>query len=122
MHFSQIPIFRIFDEAKARQFYCDYLGMTVDFEHRFEPGMPLYMQVKRDDLVFHLSEHHGDGTPGSRMYIMTDSLDDLHAELRGKDYPYLRPGIEDQPWGHRNMSIQDPFGNTLIFADAQAQA
>jgi hypothetical protein len=40
-----IPILRIFDEAKAREFYLGYLGFQVDWEHRFEPGMPLYMQT-----------------------------------------------------------------------------
>jgi catechol 2,3-dioxygenase-like lactoylglutathione lyase family enzyme len=32
------PILRIFDEAKAREFYVDFLGFKVDWEHRFEPG------------------------------------------------------------------------------------
>ena len=57
-----IPILRIFDEAKAREFYVDFLGFTIDWEHRFEPGLPLYMQVSKDDCILHLSEHHGDGT------------------------------------------------------------
>jgi hypothetical protein len=39
------PILRSFDEAKAREFYLDFLGFQVVFEHRFEPGMPLYMGV-----------------------------------------------------------------------------
>lgn len=38
---SVTPILRIFDEAKAREFYIDYLGFTVDWDHRFGPGMPL---------------------------------------------------------------------------------
>ena len=29
------PILRIFDEAKAREFYVDFLGFKVDWEHRF---------------------------------------------------------------------------------------
>jgi len=59
---THAPIFRIFDEAKAREFYVDFLGFTIDWEHRFEPGLPLYMQVSKDDCILHLSEHHGDGT------------------------------------------------------------
>lgn len=31
-----IPILRMFDEAKAREFYLDFLGFSVEFEHRFE--------------------------------------------------------------------------------------
>jgi catechol 2,3-dioxygenase-like lactoylglutathione lyase family enzyme len=110
-----VPILRIFDEAKAREFYVGFLGFTVDWEHRFEPGFPLYMQVSRDACVLHLSEHHGDATPGSSIRIETEGLDALHAELSGKAYQYARPGIEEMPWGTRDMSIKDPFGNRLIF-------
>jgi len=54
-----IPIMRIFDERRAREFYVDYLGFAVDWEHRFDGQGPLYMQVSRGALVLHLSEHHG---------------------------------------------------------------
>jgi hypothetical protein len=27
------PILRIFDEAKARELYVDFLGFTIDWEH-----------------------------------------------------------------------------------------
>lgn len=60
-----IPILRIFDVDRAREFYVDHLGFVVDWEHRFEERLPLYMQVSRGGLVLHLSEHHGDGAPGS---------------------------------------------------------
>jgi hypothetical protein len=59
------PILRIFDEAKARQFYLDFLGFKVDWEHRLEPDLPLYLQVSREGCVLHLSEHHGDCSPGA---------------------------------------------------------
>ena len=48
-----VPILRSFDEAKAREFYIDWLGFVVDWEHRFEPGLPLYMQVSRDGIALH---------------------------------------------------------------------
>jgi catechol 2,3-dioxygenase-like lactoylglutathione lyase family enzyme len=112
------PILRIFDEAKAREFYVGFLGFRVDWEHRFEPGLPLYMQVSRDGCVLHLSEHHGDCSPGAAMRIETDSLDAFHQELTAKAYKYARPGIEQMPWGTRDLSVGDPFGNRLTFTDA----
>ena len=112
-----VPILRIFDEDKAKAFYVEYLGMRVDWEHRFEPGLPLYMQVSRDDLVFHLSEHHGDGTPGSSVYVPIDGVRELHAELSGKEYANLRPGIETDEIGTW-VTLLDPFGNTLRFNEA----
>jgi uncharacterized glyoxalase superfamily protein PhnB len=52
------PILRIFDEVKAKKFYVDFLGFEVDWEHRFEEGLPLYMQISKNGCVLHLSEHH----------------------------------------------------------------
>ena len=110
-----IPILRIFDEAKAREFYVDFLGFEIDWEHRFEPGTPLYLQVSRDECVLHLSEHHGDSTPGSAIRIDTSDIDAFHAELASKRYTYARPGINEMPWGTREVSVADPFGNKLTF-------
>lgn len=110
-----IPILRMFDEAKAREFYLDFLGFTIDWEHRFEPGAPLYMQVSRDECILHLSEHHGDSTPGSAIRIDTSDIDAFHAELTSKQYKYARPGINEMPWGTREVSVADPFGNKLTF-------
>jgi catechol 2,3-dioxygenase-like lactoylglutathione lyase family enzyme len=112
---NPIPILRSFDETKAREFYVGFLGFTVDFEHRFEPGLPLYMQVSRDGCVLHLSEHHGDAMPGAAIRIETSELDAFQAELIAKQYGFARPGIDEQPWG-RDMSVKDPFGNRLIFS------
>jgi uncharacterized glyoxalase superfamily protein PhnB len=109
------PILRIFDEAKANEFYVGWLGFTVDWQHRFEPGTPLYMQISRGDCKLHLSEHHGDSTPGSAIRILVDDLEAYHQELTAKQYKYYRPGLQDQEWGSREMSVQDGFGNKLIF-------
>ena len=111
------PILRIFDEARAKEFYVDFLGFKVDWEHRFEPGLPLYMQISKDGCVLHLSEHHCDCCPGAAMRIETTDLDAFHAELAAKHYKYYRPGIEEMPWGTRDMSVKDPFGNRLTFTD-----
>ena len=112
---SPIPILRTFDEAKTREFYVGFLGFAIDWEHRFAPELPLYCQISRGGCLLHLSEHHGDATPGSALRIEVDALDELHAELMAKNYRHARPGIELQPWG-RDMSITDPFGNRLVFS------
>jgi len=116
MSFGKItPILRIFDETKAREFYLDFLGFKLDWEHRFEPGFPLYMQVSRDGCVLHLSEHHGDCSPGAAVRIETDGLDAFHAQLIAANYKYARPDIQQTPWDTREMSVADPFGNRLTF-------
>ena len=110
-----IPILRIFDEAKAREFYIGFLGFKIDWEPRFEPGLPLYLQVSRGGCVLHLSEHHGDCSPGAAMRIDAADLDGLLAELLEKNYKFARPAIEETPWGSRDLSVKDPFGNRLTF-------
>jgi uncharacterized glyoxalase superfamily protein PhnB len=116
-----IPILRIFDETKAREFYAGFLGFTIDWEHRFDAGAPLYMQVSRGACVLHLSEHYGDASPGGAIRIDTTELDAFHAELSAKQYKYARPGINEQPWG-REVSVRDPFGNRLIFSETKMDA
>jgi len=38
------PILRIFD--KAKEFYVDFLGFKVDWEHRFEDDLPLWESIE----------------------------------------------------------------------------
>jgi catechol 2,3-dioxygenase-like lactoylglutathione lyase family enzyme len=109
------PVLRIFDEAKARQFYVDYLGFAVDFEHRFAPDAPIYLGVSLGACKLHLSEHHGDGAPGARLRVPIDELEAYHAALVAKRYKYYRPGLQDQEWGTREMAVEDGFGNKLVF-------
>lgn len=110
---ATVPIMRIFDREKALEFYRDYCGFEVAWEHRFDPDSPVYMEVSRGGLRLHLSEHHGDGTPGTIVYVSVEDLDRLHEELAAKQYSHLRPGIEETPWGSRCMELIDPFGNRL---------
>ena len=112
-----VPIFRIFSLEKAREFYIDFLGCKVDWEHRFEPSGPVYMQVSRDELVLHLSEHHGDGTPGSVVYVYMTDIAALHRELNDKKYRHNRPGIEQMEWGMMQMTVIDPFNNRICFGE-----
>jgi uncharacterized glyoxalase superfamily protein PhnB len=110
------PVLRIFDEAKALEFYVEFLGFKPGWRHRSAPDRPLYMEVSRDGCVLHLSEHHGDCSPGAALRIETSDVDHYHAELTAKQYRYSRPTIENMPWGSREMAIADPFGNRLTFA------
>ncbi|KAK6364504.1 hypothetical protein LTS17_012127 [Exophiala oligosperma] len=105
---SVIPILRIFDVSKAEEFYRDYLGFKTDWDHR-------------GGLVLHLSEHHGDGSPGVHVRIDMTGISEFHAELKTKNYRYMKPGLDDQnsPSGRREMTVIDPFGNQLTFVEKE---
>lgn len=117
-----IPVLRSFDEGKMREFYCGFLGFTVLFEHRLGDNFPLYVGLARDGCSLHLSEHHGDCTPGTHVRVSTTALDALAHELAGKDYKCAKPGIETMPWGLRELSVSDPFGNRLTFFEPSPAA
>lgn len=118
---SITPVLRIFDVAKADEFYLDFLGFRVDWDHRFDDNAPLYRQISRGDLVLHLSEHHGDGSPGARLRVAMKGVEALHAELIAKHYRYMRPGLEDTPWGTREVGVYDPFGNRIQFFEPRPE-
>lgn len=113
--FHAIPILRIFEVTKAREFYLDFLGFRVDWEARFDDTAPLYLQISRDGLVLHLSEHHGDACPGSTVVVQTSGLEAYHREISAKGYRFMRPGVEVALWNARVMEVIDPFGNRLRF-------
>lgn len=117
-----IPILRSFDEMKAKEFYVGFLGFKIDWEHRFEPRLPLYMQISRDELIVHLSEHHGDATPGSAVRIEVDDVDEMRSDLLAKKYEFARPSVHDKTWGSREMTIADPFGNRVTFYSWNTEA
>ena len=110
-----IPILRSFDAGKAKAFYVDYLGFAIVFEHRFKPDLPLYFAVRRGDCELHLSEHHGDATPGGAVRIAVPDVHAFCATLLKKDYTNIRPGVTRVSYGFDEMSLLDPFGNRLIF-------
>ena len=110
------PVLRMFDEAKAREFYVGFLGFEVVFEHRFSENSPLYLGLRHSGLTLHLSEHHGDASPGARVRIAIDDAAALARDLAAKNYRYAKPGAPEQtPWGTLELSVTDPFGNRLVF-------
>jgi catechol 2,3-dioxygenase-like lactoylglutathione lyase family enzyme len=113
-----VPILRIFDVAKAKDFYVGYLGFRVVFERRSEGAAPLYLEIARGGFVLHLTEHHGDCCPGAKVFVRMTGLDAFHAELQAKRYGYLNPGLEDTGMGFRELETIDPFGNRICFAES----
>jgi uncharacterized glyoxalase superfamily protein PhnB len=110
-----IPTLRIFDYDKAVEFYIGWLGFTISWEHRFEENAPVYMEIEKDGITLHLSEHHGDGTPGTHVSIWCQGVRAYHEELISKKYKYNRPGIKETFYGALEFTANDPFNNRLSF-------
>ncbi|MEL6614107.1 MAG: glyoxalase superfamily protein [Bacteroidota bacterium] len=98
-----IPIFRVQDGAKAAEWYAR-LGFEVKGEHRFAPGLPLYVFLQRGGVRLHLSEHEGDAKYPALAYLYVHDLDHVAEEFGVR--------IADQPWG-REIKLSDPDGNRI---------
>jgi len=110
------PILRIFDEAKAREFYIDFLGFNIDFEHRFGEKFPLYLGISLSGCALHLSEHHGDCSPGAKIRIPTHNVSKFCKMLSAKEHKFSKPSSGKwMPWGMKETTLTDPFGNKLVF-------
>lgn len=114
------PVLRIFDYQRAIDHYVKWLGFIVDWEHRFADDLPVYLQVSLGEIVLHLSEHSGDGTPGTNIFIDDfTGLANYHRQLLAKNYKYNRPALE-VPFFDQNalaVTVIDPFHNQLILVE-----
>ncbi len=106
-----IPIFHVKDGYKAAEWY-KRLGFQIEGEHRFAPGLPLYLFLARGEVHLHLSEHEGDARPNTLVYFYVQDVDVIAAEF----------GVEvtRQPWA-REVALTDPDGNRLRIGERRSQ-
>ena len=116
-----IPQLRITSARRSLAFYVDGLGFTVDWEHRFEPGFPLFMQLTRLGQTIFLTEHTGDCEVGGAVYFVVPDVDRCFAEFSGRGILLAEPPT-DTSWGTREMVVRDPDGNHLRFASEASSA
>ncbi|MGX1884750.1 glyoxalase superfamily protein [Streptomyces sp. NPDC055287] len=98
-----IPILHVEDAGAAAAWYAR-LGFAKQWEHRFEPGFPAFVEVARGPVRLFLSEHRGDARPGTLVYLRVRDVDTMAAEFG--------VAVEDQPWA-REIELRDPDGNRL---------
>jgi uncharacterized glyoxalase superfamily protein PhnB len=110
-----IPVLRIFDYKKAIEFYIDWLGFKINWEHTFDNNSPVYMEIEKDGLILHLTEHHGDGTPGTNIFVWCKGIEEFHKALINKNYKYNKPGLEKTFYSALAVTVVDPFQNRIIF-------
>lgn len=116
---SVIPQFRITNAPRSAAFYVDGLGFTIDWEHQFEPGFPVFMQLTRAGQTIFLTEHAGDCEVGGAAYFTVPDVDACYREFTARGVTPTEPPA-DTPWDTREMLLTDPDGNRLRFANERA--
>ena len=66
----------------------------------------------KGQCVLHLSEHHGDCSPGSAIRIETADIDAFHADLASKDYKYVHNVMNPRS----GAATRGPHAKGLVFA------
>lgn len=99
------------DYERAVAFWVEGLGFSIEFEHRHEPGFPVFMGIKSGDLYLHLNEHAKPGA-AAEVTLYVDDIDDWYGRAQKTDAVLDGPPVR-QPWGDTECSLVDPFGNTL---------
>ena len=112
-----VPTLRVRDASAACRYFCEQLGFTKDWEHRFEPGLPLFVSVSRDGVAIHLSEHAGDGPLEVRVYVYVHDPQALFDELDARGARIVA-GPERQSYGTLEFIVEDLDGNRLRFGKA----
>lgn len=111
---SVIPQLRMTRAARSLPFYVDGLGFAVDWEHRFEPGLPLFAQLSRQGQTIFLTEHMGDCQPGGAVYFWVDDAAACHGAFTAAGITTLT-ALEHTDYGTLEFTVTDPDGNRLRF-------
>jgi hypothetical protein len=98
-----IPILHVEDAAAAVAWYAR-LGFAKQWEHRFEPELPAFVEVARGGVRLFLSEHKGDARPDTLVYLRVRDVEAIASEFAVQ--------AKDAPWA-REIELRDPDGNRV---------
>jgi predicted enzyme related to lactoylglutathione lyase len=106
------------DPDRAKDFYTDILGLTVQEDEPMGDSMRwLRLATPEGEATITLVTWFPSMPPGSLkgLLLRVDDLDAMAARLEGRGVPTAN-GIETAPWG-RFVQIDDPDGNGLVLQE-----
>lgn len=109
-----ISMLRVANARASEKLFCEKLGFEKTWEHDPGDGYPVFLEVARDKVAFHLSEHEGDGPAGIQIYVNVTNARELYDEFIAKGAEIADPPSEAE-WGEVVFELQDLDGNTLRF-------
>lgn len=110
------PILRVSDFSASMAYYTQCLGFTKAWEYGDPPDFGC---VKRDSIELFLCLG-GQGQPGTWISMFVLDVDALYEELSRRGAGVVRAPV-DEPWGMREMLVEDPDGHTFRFGTGIAK-
>lgn len=110
-----IPVLRVTSAAVSFPFYIEGLGFSVDWEHRHEPGLPVFAQLSREGQSIFLTEHAEDCQAGGAIYFVVAAVDACYRAFAATEHVKVSPP-HDTAWKTRELLVVDPDGNRLTFS------
>jgi len=108
------PQLRITDYERSKAFYLVGLGFQIDWEHRFAPGLPIFLRITREGLSLFLTQHSGDCQVGGAAYFFVPDVDSWYRDFTRQGVRIESPP-QDASYNVREMCVVDPDGNRLRF-------
>ena len=113
IHFDTVPAV---DVERARDFYRDKLGFTVERDNAYGTSRWVFMRIPGADTLLHFDKQ--DSVPKTEtpaLVLATDDVDATCAILKSRGVPIKR-GPDDAPWepGTRWAMIDDSEGNLVL--------
>jgi uncharacterized glyoxalase superfamily protein PhnB len=105
------PALHVADVERSYEFYA-----RLGFEKHFQ-NQDLHLLIERDGVILHLATQMIASPSGCQ--IMVNSVDDLYAQATAEGMP-MKFNIQDEFWGCRDFTIEDPDGNYVTFSQVKS--
>lgn len=124
-----MPIVAVEDVEAVSDYYQTALGFDLGMGMRTPDGT-LFMAMLDNGNgagIMFTAAHPESPNPiplspdGLVLYLMTENVDAYHDRISGKDTVNIVEGLTDQFWGDRTVTVRDPWGLHLQFAQTTGQ-
>jgi predicted enzyme related to lactoylglutathione lyase len=120
IHFDTVPAV---DVERARDFYRDKLGFTVERDNPYGGTRWVFMRIPGAGTLLHFDKQDAvPPSPTPALVLVTEDVDGTCETLKSRGVPIKR-GPEDAPWepGTRWAMIDDSEGNLVLIQTAPGE-
>lgn len=112
-----IPILKVIDVIRAKEFYVDIMGFKVEWEKRFDEKSSIHMILSYKHIILYFTGYDDVAASESSVFIEFSGLKKYHGFLMERKTEYMITDLNMTPWESLNMEVIDPFGNKLLFCE-----